>query len=129
MTDHEQAEQALRNAIAEKPIRGPWQVRMGRDKLGCTEYRILTHSHATICVAAEDYYAPGQFPETDDDGYYQPDSRIDCLPHRVATCRFIAAANPLAMQAILDALDRARDQAARWEKRARSLGWTDQPAG
>jgi hypothetical protein len=126
MTEHEQA---LRTAIADKPIEGPWQVRMVRDKLGCTGYRILTHSHAAICVAAEDYYAPEDFPETDDDGYYQPDTRIDSFPHRIATGRFIAAANPVAMQAILDELDRARGQATRWEQRARSLGWPDEPNG
>jgi len=58
-------------------------------------------------------------------GYYQPDDRIDCFPHRVATARYIAAANPRAVQAILDDLDHCREGADRWEKRARSLGWSD----
>jgi hypothetical protein len=124
-----EAEQALRTALAAGPKEGPWQVRMGRDRLGCTGYQIRVHTHAAICVTAEDYYLPGNFPETDEDGYYQPDDRIDCYPHRVATARLIAAANPLAMRAILGDLDQARKDADRWEKRARSLGWSDEAKG
>lgn len=122
MTD---AEKALRTALAEGLNDGPWQVRMTRDKQGCTSYQVVVHTHAGICVAAEDYYAPGKFPRTDEDGYYQPDNSIDCAPHRVATARYIAAANPLAIQAILDDLDHSRKEVDRWEKRARSLGWSD----
>jgi hypothetical protein len=122
MTDYEQA---IRNAIADEPIQGPWQVWMGRDKHGCTGYRILTHSHAAICVAAEDYYAPGHFPETDDDGYYQPDARMDCFAHRVATARYIAATNPQAIEALVRELDVAREHAKTWEQRAKTLGWIE----
>lgn len=115
-------EEALRLAIAGRPTDGPWQIRMTHDKKGCTAYAVLMHSHAAICVAAEDYYAPGHFPGTDEDGYYQPDDRIDCLPDKVATARFIAAANPLALKAILDELDRTRSEALKWEKLATALG-------
>jgi hypothetical protein len=126
MTQHEQQ---IREALDGKPLMGPWQVRMCHNNWGETGFRVLTHCRPSICVAAEDYYAPGCFPETDEDGYYQPDKRIDCLPHNVANVRYIAATNPEAMQAILDELDRVRDHAARWEQRARSLGWTDEPNG
>ena len=118
-------EETLRQAITGRPTEGPWQIRMTHDKQGCTSYQVLVHTHAAICVAAEDYYAPDAFPNTDEDGYYQPDDRIDCSPHRVATARYIAAANPRAVQAILDDLDHCREGADRWEKRARSLGWSD----
>ncbi len=118
-------EKAVRAALADRPTEGPWQVRLGSDRLGGAAYHILLHTHAAICVAAKDYYLPGYFPDADEDGYYQPDDRLDCLPHGVATARYIAAANPAAMQAILDELDYAREDADRWEKRARSLGWSD----
>lgn len=114
-------EEALRQAIAERPTEGPWQIRMTHDKQGCTAYKVLMHTHAAICVAAEDYYAPGHFPDTDGDGYYQPDDRIDCFSDNIATARFIAAANPLAVKAILDELDRTRAEAERWETLATTL--------
>jgi hypothetical protein len=124
MTD---AEKALRMRLVEGPQEGPWQIRMGRDKFGSTGYQVCAHTHAAMCIAAEDYYpSPKYFPDMDEDGFYQPDERIDCFGHRVATARYIAAANPLAMQAILDDLEHARREADRWEKRARSLGWSDE---
>ena len=114
-------EDALRQAIASNPTEGPWQVRITRDKQDGTSYQVLGHTHAAICVAAEDYYEPGKFPNTDDDGYCQPDDRIDCFPHRVATARYISAASPSAMKAILDDLDRTRAEAVLWEKLVRKL--------
>lgn len=122
-------EEAIREALAAGPTAGPWQIRMGRDKWGLTGYQVFTHTHAAVCVAAEDYYALGKYPAADEDGYYQPDKRIDCLPHRVASARYIAAANPQAVMELLDDLDRAREEAAEWEERARALGWQDPPSG
>lgn len=123
MTD---AEEALRTALAEGPTPGPWQIRMSRDKFGCTGCQVFVHTHAATCVAAEDYYpAAKYFPNTNEDGTYQPDERTDCDWHRVATARYIAAENPLAKQAILDDLNQAREESEQWERRARSLGWSD----
>jgi len=102
---------------------------MARDKWGGTGYQVLTHTHAAVCVAAEDYYAHGEYPAADEDGYYEPDERIDCLPYRVATARYIAATNPQAILAVLDDLDLAREEASQWEERARALGWQDPPSG
>lgn len=101
---------------------------MDRDKFGSAGYQVCAHTHAAMCIAAEDSYpAPEYFPDTDEDGFYQPDERIDCFGHRVATARYIAAGNPLAMQAILDGRDHALEEADRRGKRARSLARSDEP--
>ena len=117
-------EQELRYAIAGRPTEGPWQVRIGHDNHGLTGYQVLTHTHAAVCVAAQDYYAEGHLPNTDEDGYHIPDETIDCFPHRVATARYIAAANPQTIKSLIDDLDRTRAEAAAWENCARSLGWS-----
>ena len=117
-------EQELRYAIAGRPTEGPWQVRIGHDNHGLTGYQVLTHTHAAVCVAAQDYYAEGHLPDTDEDGYHMPDEAIDCFPHRVATARYIAAANPQTIKSLIDDLDRTRAEAAAWENCARSLGWS-----
>ena len=67
-------EQELRYAIAGRPTEGPWQVRIGHDNHGLTGYQVLTHTHAAVCVAAQDYYAEGHLPDTDEDGYHMPDT-------------------------------------------------------
>ncbi len=117
-------EQELRYAIAGRPTEGPWQVRIGHDNHGLTGYQVLTHTHAAVCVAAQDYYAEGHLPDTDEDGYHMPNKTIDCFPHRVATARYIAAANPQTIKSLIDDLDRTRAEAAAWENCARSLGWS-----
>ena len=83
-------------------LEGPWKVTMIRDEYGSTSYEILTHTHTLVAVHPPGYYDEGDYPDTDPDGYYLPDDRIDCMPHRVGTAHLIAAAPELliALQSI-----------------------------
>ena len=74
---------------------GPWQVTMVRDKYGTTSYQVRMHTHTAIAVCKKSYWHEGYEPHTDEDGYYQPDELMGCMPHRVANARLIAAAPEL----------------------------------
>lgn len=78
---------------------GPWMVVMQRNQFGDTVYGVLEHTRTLVVVDPEGYYAKGQYPAQDEDGYYLPDDQIDCSEYRVASARLIAAAPEL-----LDAL-------------------------
>lgn len=82
---------------------GPWITAIVRDKHGATGYQVLTHTHTLVSVDAEEFYKDGNYPETDDDGYYIPDEFIDCSASKVANAYLIAAAPDLleALKAIV----------------------------
>lgn len=71
--------------------RGPWQVTMRRVD-GHTVYTITQHTHTSICVEPDGYWPEGYEPDTDKDGYPQPDDHMDCVPERVCNAHLIAAA-------------------------------------
>ena len=79
---------------------GPWQVMMVCDKYGTSTYQVRMHAHAAIAVCKKSYWHEGYEPQTDEDGYYQPDEIMDCMPYQVGNARLIAAAPEL-----LDALE------------------------
>ena len=60
-----------------------------------TTYQVKYHSHTAIAVDPHDYWEDGYIPNTDGDGYFQPDPKMDCSPYRVEIARLIAAAPEL----------------------------------
>jgi len=82
----------------------PWMVVMQRNQFGDTVYGVLEHTRTLVVVDPEGYYAKGQYPAQDEDGYYLPDDGIDCSEHKVSNARLIAAA-PELLTALVDAAD------------------------
>jgi hypothetical protein len=76
---------------------------MQRNQFGDTVYGVLEHTRTLVVVDPEGYYAKGQYPAQDEDGYYLPDDQIDCSEYRVANARLIAAA-PELLEALIDAV-------------------------
>lgn len=74
---------------------GPWQVVMVHDKYGTTSYRVQSHTHTAIAVDKKSYWPSDYEPQVDEDGYYQPDEIMDCMPYQVGNARLIAAAPEL----------------------------------
>ena len=87
MTTLEELEKLLAAATP-----GPWQVVMVRNDDGVTSYMVREHTHPSVVVEREQYWPDDYEPETDADGYWLPDEKIDALPHRVGNARLIAAA-------------------------------------
>jgi acyl-coenzyme A synthetase/AMP-(fatty) acid ligase len=85
---------------------------MQRNQFGDTVFGVLEHTHTLVVVDPEGYYAEGQYPARDEDGYYLPDDRIDCSEHKVATARLIAAAPELleALEAVVKTLSDQDDE-------------------
>ena len=104
-------EELKQKALAANKAHGglPWQVTMARHD-GVTHYHIRGHCEPAIAVVKDEYWEDDYEPPVDDYGYIQPDERMDCDPARVDIARYIAAANPAAIQSLLAYVDRLEAQ-------------------
>lgn len=96
---------AALDALAKEATKGfagfPWQVTMARNEDGVTGYYVRGHCEAGIAVVRDQYWDDDYNPPRDDYGYFQPDENMDCLPVRVDIAKFIAAANPTVIRALI----------------------------
>ncbi|MGH2343401.1 hypothetical protein ACRC7T_18200 [Segnochrobactraceae bacterium EtOH-i3] len=73
-----------------KATLGSWQTTMSRRGTGETSYRPRIHTHASIAIDPYAYWEDGYKPPVDEDGYYQPDERMDCDEYTIAVARLIS---------------------------------------